>query len=321
MSNGSKPIRVWCDGCYDMVHYGHANSLRQAKALGDVLVVGIHSDKEIAKHKGPPVFTEEERYKMVRGIKWVDEVIEAVPYVTTLETLDKYDCDFCVHGDDITTTADGVDTYHLVKAAGRYRKIFKKHVINVNNLILFPEVIDLKTPLALGKIYGSDPSISGDIGVCPWQTTSTLKCDISSSVTEFLYPSSDGCINCPTFGSLPSENCTIFLDVGRNLEQAVKGRVADGSNPKHEECPLATEYSCSPRLKCSLVINSILPTIRCNGKTSTCSYNKLKFLRKHTIRFIQDGPVSIVHRPTVCSTSKVEFNDVLANFIFSTVLE
>lgn len=35
---------------------------------------------------------------MVRGIKWIDEVIEAAPYVTTIETLDKYDCDFCVHG-------------------------------------------------------------------------------------------------------------------------------------------------------------------------------------------------------------------------------
>lgn len=53
---------------------------------------------EIAKHKGPPVFTQEERYKMVRAIKWVDEVVEGAPYVTTLGTLDKYNCDFCVHG-------------------------------------------------------------------------------------------------------------------------------------------------------------------------------------------------------------------------------
>ena len=35
---------------------------------------------------------------MVKGIKWVDEVVENAPYVTTLETLDKYDCDYCVHG-------------------------------------------------------------------------------------------------------------------------------------------------------------------------------------------------------------------------------
>lgn len=83
---------------YDMVHFGHANSLRQAKALGDKVIVGIHTDEEIAKHKGPPVFTEEERVKMVKGIKWVDEVVLGAPYVTTLEVLDQHNCDFCVHG-------------------------------------------------------------------------------------------------------------------------------------------------------------------------------------------------------------------------------
>lgn len=91
---------------------------------------------------------------MVSGIKWVDEVVEGAPYVSTLETLDAYDCDFCVHGgkkslisvfvlnanlgffnnsiifwfqtnvllpDDITMTADGVDTYQIVKDAKRYK--------------------------------------------------------------------------------------------------------------------------------------------------------------------------------------------------------
>ena len=57
-----------------MVHFGHANSLRQAKALADHLTVGVHTDEEITMHKGPPVFCEEERYRMVRAIKWVDEV-------------------------------------------------------------------------------------------------------------------------------------------------------------------------------------------------------------------------------------------------------
>ncbi len=48
------------------------------------------------------MFTEQERYKMVRAIKWVDQVVENAPYVTTLETLEEYNCAFCVHGDDIT---------------------------------------------------------------------------------------------------------------------------------------------------------------------------------------------------------------------------
>lgn len=47
-----KLIRVWADGCFDLMHWGHANALRQAKLLGDVLVVGVHSDAAILKNKG-----------------------------------------------------------------------------------------------------------------------------------------------------------------------------------------------------------------------------------------------------------------------------
>ena len=65
--------------------------------------------------------TEQERYKMVRSVKWVDEVVEGSPYVTELETMDKYQAEFCVHGDDITLSADGTDTYQIVKDAGRYK--------------------------------------------------------------------------------------------------------------------------------------------------------------------------------------------------------
>merc|ERR1712142_561489 len=134
-SETKKEIRVWVDGCFDMVHFGHANFLRQASQLGTKLIVGVHSDEEIAKHKGPPVFSNEERYKITRGIKWVDEVVEDAPYVTTLETLDKYNCDFCVHGDDITMTADGVDTYHLVKANGRYKEVRRTAGVSTTDLV------------------------------------------------------------------------------------------------------------------------------------------------------------------------------------------
>uniref|UniRef100_A0A3Q1EVV2 ethanolamine-phosphate cytidylyltransferase n=1 Tax=Acanthochromis polyacanthus TaxID=80966 RepID=A0A3Q1EVV2_9TELE len=124
-------------GCsnYDMVHYGHSNQLRQAKAMGDYLIAGVHTDAEIAKHKGPPVFTQEERYKMVRAIKWVDEIVEGAPYVTTLETLDKYNCDFCVHGDDITLTVDGKDTYEEVKRAGRYRECKRTQGVSTTDVV------------------------------------------------------------------------------------------------------------------------------------------------------------------------------------------
>ncbi|XP_019796263.3 ethanolamine-phosphate cytidylyltransferase isoform X4 [Tursiops truncatus] len=44
---GRRAVRVWCDGCYDMVHYGHSNQLRQARAMGDHLIVGVHTDDDI----------------------------------------------------------------------------------------------------------------------------------------------------------------------------------------------------------------------------------------------------------------------------------
>jgi ethanolamine-phosphate cytidylyltransferase len=130
-----KQVRVWVDGCFDLVHFGHANALRQAKKLGDVLIVGVHSDAEIRKHKGPPVMNEQERYKMIRAIKWVDQVIEDVPYVTTLEILEKYDCDFCAHGDDITTTAEGFDCYGKVKAAGKYKEYKRTEGVSTTDLV------------------------------------------------------------------------------------------------------------------------------------------------------------------------------------------
>ena len=57
-----RPVRVYMDGCFDLMHYGHANALRQAKLLGNQLVVGVVSDEEIVANKGPPVLSMEERY-------------------------------------------------------------------------------------------------------------------------------------------------------------------------------------------------------------------------------------------------------------------
>ena len=76
---GTKPLRVYLDGCFDVMHYGHANALRQARMLGDQLVVGLISDDEIRAAKGPPVMNYAERKTLVASVKWVDEVIDGEP--------------------------------------------------------------------------------------------------------------------------------------------------------------------------------------------------------------------------------------------------
>ncbi|KAI8337813.1 hypothetical protein EDC96DRAFT_578809 [Choanephora cucurbitarum] len=130
-----KPVRVWVDGCFDMMHYGHANALRQAKEMGDILVVGVHSDAEIEKNKGPTVMKEQERYAAVAACKWVDEVVPNAPYNTTVEILKEHHIDFCVHGDDITTMADGTDCYQAVKDAGLYKECKRTQGVSTTELV------------------------------------------------------------------------------------------------------------------------------------------------------------------------------------------
>jgi len=130
-----KPIRTYIDGCFDIMHSGHYNAIRQAKALTDILVVGVHSDAEILRHKGPPVMNEQERLATVRACKWVDEVVFDTPYDPSLELLIKLNCDFCVHGDDLSTTADGRDAYADVKAAGRMKVVKRTEGVSTTDLV------------------------------------------------------------------------------------------------------------------------------------------------------------------------------------------
>ncbi|KAJ3075583.1 Ethanolamine-phosphate cytidylyltransferase [Rhizoclosmatium hyalinum] len=78
---------------------------------------------------------ETERYAAVAACKWVDEVAEDAPYETSLETMDRYNCEFCVHGDDITTMADGSDCYSFAKKAGRYKEFKRTQGVSTTELV------------------------------------------------------------------------------------------------------------------------------------------------------------------------------------------
>jgi len=118
-----------------MMHFGHANALRQARELGDYLIVGVHSDEAILKNKGPTVMKEEERYKAVAACKWVDEIVKDAPYVTDVKMLEHYDIDFCVHGDDLVTASDGTDCYAAVKAAGKFKVVKRTSGVSTTDLV------------------------------------------------------------------------------------------------------------------------------------------------------------------------------------------
>lgn len=92
----------------------------QARQLGKELYVGIHSDEDILKNKGPVVMKLAERMKAVEACKWSTKPIPDAPYVTDPDFMEKHGCKYVVHGDDITTDADGKDCYQEVKDLGKF---------------------------------------------------------------------------------------------------------------------------------------------------------------------------------------------------------
>jgi D-glycero-beta-D-manno-heptose 1-phosphate adenylyltransferase len=68
---------VWTNGCFDLVHAGHVRSLRDAKALGDVLIVGINSDRSVRaiKGSGRPLIPEGDRAELLAALAAVDYVM------------------------------------------------------------------------------------------------------------------------------------------------------------------------------------------------------------------------------------------------------
>ncbi|GJM88139.1 hypothetical protein PR202_ga04166 [Eleusine coracana subsp. coracana] len=143
-----RPVRVYMDGCFDMMHYGHCNALRQARALGDELIVGVISDEEIKANKGPPVTPMHERMIMVGAVKWVDDIIPDAPYAITEDFMNKlfneYNIDYIIHGDDPCLLPDGTDAYALAKKAGRYKQIKRTEgvsttdIVGTNSALVFP---------------------------------------------------------------------------------------------------------------------------------------------------------------------------------------
>mmetsp|Transcript_20478 Transcript_20478/g.23627 ORF Transcript_20478/g.23627 Transcript_20478/m.23627 type:complete len:429 (-) Transcript_20478:177-1463(-) len=121
-----KAKRLYVDGCFDLMHSGHFNAMRQAKQLGECLVIGVISDEEVLAVKGPTIMNIDERSEIAAACKWGDEIANnKIPYNPTIALIDELNCQNVAHGDDLAPGADGVDSYYEIKQAKRM-KIFKR---------------------------------------------------------------------------------------------------------------------------------------------------------------------------------------------------
>ena len=77
-----RPVRVFVAMVADLFHYGHVNYLREARALGDHLTVGVVSDRRAAFYKRLPILSCAERRPVVEACRYVDAVFELDEDVT-----------------------------------------------------------------------------------------------------------------------------------------------------------------------------------------------------------------------------------------------
>ena len=108
---------VFTNGCFDILHLGHIDYLAKASDEGDVLVVGVNTDRSTQNLKGPgrPINDETQRSMLLASLHFVDAVVlfdEETPY----ELIKTVQPDILIKGADYE--AEKIVGYDVVKARG-----------------------------------------------------------------------------------------------------------------------------------------------------------------------------------------------------------
>jgi|SRR3989344_8107336 len=110
---------VWTNGCFDILHVGHVKYLKEAKKLGDKLIVGVNSDNSVKKLKGPerPIQTENDRAEILAALDCVDYVL-IFDEDTPKKYIQKFKPDVYVKGGDYTLETINQDERKIVENYG-----------------------------------------------------------------------------------------------------------------------------------------------------------------------------------------------------------
>ena len=95
-------IKVWTNGCFDVLHRGHIELFKFAKSQGNHLVVGLDSDEKVKRDKGSdrPFNTFEDRKEVLLSIRYIDDVWYFDSRNGLVELIKKYQPDVMVIGSD-----------------------------------------------------------------------------------------------------------------------------------------------------------------------------------------------------------------------------
>ena len=99
---------------WDLFHIGHLKLFKKIKKKFGYLIVGVHSDKLATKSKRKPIIPHKDRAEIIKSIKYVDEVIENVPFLT-LNLINKHNIEVVATTNATAVTCDPKDKRALEK--------------------------------------------------------------------------------------------------------------------------------------------------------------------------------------------------------------
>jgi len=132
--NGKKSI-VFTNGCFDILHRGHVELLREAKGFGDILVVGLNSDTSVRrlKGRGRPLVGEKDRAFVLAALEAVDRVV-IFDEDTPLEAIRALQPDVLVKGAEYGR-GEIVGASIVEERGGRVRRVSMRKGFSTTSLI------------------------------------------------------------------------------------------------------------------------------------------------------------------------------------------
>ena len=138
----TKPVRIYTDGVFDMLHAGHSNFFTQAIAKAQEmfkertinLVVGVCGDG-VDKYKRATIMSLDERCASVRAHKLVHEVIKNCPLQSTVEFLNENSIDLLIHGDDFKPEKKMQYFGHVI-ALGKFAEVKYTPGVSTTQLLI-----------------------------------------------------------------------------------------------------------------------------------------------------------------------------------------
>ena len=124
--------RVITFGTFDVFHVGHVNILERARREGDYLIVGVSSDElNFKKKKRYPIYSQQDRIKILESLKFVDEVFIEESLELKAEYIQRYNANELVMGDDWLGKFDSMKQFCEVKYLPRTPSISTTEIIEV----------------------------------------------------------------------------------------------------------------------------------------------------------------------------------------------